>query len=118
MASSSLVEKKYIFKFIFSFRRSHVEAKRSVDVRHSARNASRIRRKLENGVHNTSFLCLTLLCARYSVKLDLLTHIFALVSRQIAASSLPPFNKQCLQNSAESEERSVLTLGSLCCVRD
>ena len=32
-----------------------------------------------------------------------------------------PLNTQCLQNSAESEERTVLTLGSLClpfCVRD
>ena len=33
----------------------------------------------------------------------------------------PPFNTQCLQNSAKIGERSVLTLGALClpcCVRD
>ena len=45
---------------------------------------------------------------------------FALVSRK-ARRWVLPLNTQCLQNSAESGERRVLTLGSLglpCCVRD
>ena len=42
------------------------------------------------------------------------------MSRQSAAMN-PPFNTQCLQNSAVSGERSVLTLGSFClpcCMRN
>ena len=37
-----LEEIKYLFKSIFSFRRSSVEAKRGVEFRHSPLNASRI----------------------------------------------------------------------------
>ena len=43
-------EVKYLFTYIFSFLRSGVEAKLGVEFRHSARNASRIRRKVGNGV--------------------------------------------------------------------
>ena len=47
---SPLDEKKYLFTFIFSILRSGGEAKRSVDFRHSTRNASRTCRKVGNGV--------------------------------------------------------------------
>ena len=46
---SLLEEMKYLFKFIFPFPRSGVQAKRSVEFRHSTRNASKIRRKVGNG---------------------------------------------------------------------
>ena len=36
--------------FIFPFLRSGVDAKRGVEFRHSARNASTVRRKAENGM--------------------------------------------------------------------
>ena len=39
-----------IYIIIFSFLRSDIEAKRVVEFRHSVRNASRIRRKVENRV--------------------------------------------------------------------
>ena len=42
-----LAEMKHL---IFSIHRSGVEAKRGVEFRHSIRNASRIRRKMEKGV--------------------------------------------------------------------
>ena len=41
---------KFLFTFIFSFLRYSAEAKRCVEFRHSTRNASRSRRKVENGV--------------------------------------------------------------------
>ena len=47
--------------------------------------------------------------------------ISSLWRRGKARRWIPPLNTQCLQNSAESGERSVSTLGSLClpyCVRD
>ena len=47
---SPLEEVKYLITFIFSFLRSGVEAKRGVEFRHSARNASRNRRKVGNGM--------------------------------------------------------------------
>ena len=43
-------EMKYLFKFICSFLRSGVEAKRGVEFRHSLHNVSGIRRKVGNGV--------------------------------------------------------------------
>ena len=46
---------------------------------------------------------------------------FSLWCRGKARRWVPPLNTQCLQNLAESGERSVFTLGSLClpsCVRD
>ena len=46
---------------------------------------------------------------RWNIYLNLYFHFFALVSRQ----SLP-LNTKCLQKSAESGKRSVLTLGFLC----
>ena len=55
-----------------------------------------------------------------NIYLHLYVQFFALVSRQSAALS-SPLNTQCLQNSAKSGQRSVLTLGCLClswCVRD
>ena len=45
---SPFEEMKYLFKFIFPFLRSGVEG--GVESRHSARNASKIWRKVENGV--------------------------------------------------------------------
>ena len=45
-----LDEMKHLFKFIFSFLRSGVEAKRGIEFRHSTRNAPRIRRKMVNEV--------------------------------------------------------------------
>ena len=70
MWGRSLLDMKYLFKFIFSFLRSGIEAKRGVEFCHSARNAFRIRRK-DSGPEclNTRFPLLTLLCAGYSVKL-------------------------------------------------
>ena len=62
-------EMKYLFKFIFSFLRSDVEAKRGVAFRHSTRNASRIRQKWGTDCLNTRFPLPTLLFAGYSVKL-------------------------------------------------
>ena len=56
---------KYLFKFMFPFLRSGVEAKRGVEFRHSARNASRIRKSerfaesRERGVLTVGSLCLT-----------------------------------------------------------
>ena len=47
---SPLEEIKYLFKFIFPFLRSSVEAKRGAEFCHSTRNASRIRQKVGNGV--------------------------------------------------------------------
>ena len=53
----------------------------------------------------------------------LLKFIFPFLRSDVEAKArlwLPPLNRQCPQNSAESEEWSVLTLGSLClacCVR-
>ena len=38
------------FKFIFSFLRSGVEAKRGVEILQSTRDASRIQRKMGNGI--------------------------------------------------------------------
>ena len=60
---------------------------------------------------------------KWNIYLHLYIHFFALVSRQseLRRHWVPPVNTQCLQNSAESGERSILTLGSLClpcCVRD
>ena len=43
-------EVKYLFIFIFSFFRSGVEAERGVEFHHSARNASRNRQNVGNGV--------------------------------------------------------------------
>ena len=66
--------------------------------------------------------------AKYDCKIDWLwvrsaleqmKHLFW--CRGKARRRVPPFNTQCLQNLAESGERSALTLGSLClpcCVRD
>ena len=48
---SLLEEMKYLLKFIFSFLRSSVEAKRGVEFCHSTRNVSRIRQKVGNGVY-------------------------------------------------------------------
>ena len=45
-----LEEMKFLLTFIFSFLRPGVEAKRSLEFRHSTRNASRTRRKVGNGV--------------------------------------------------------------------
>ena len=45
-----LEEMKYLFKFIFSYLRSGVEAKRGVEFRHSPRIASKIRQQVGNGV--------------------------------------------------------------------
>ena len=59
---------KYLFTFICSLLCSGVETKRGVESRHSARNASRIRRKVGNGVLTLGTLPI-LLCAGYSVKL-------------------------------------------------
>ena len=47
---SPLKEINYLFKCIFSFFRSGVEAKRGVEFRHSTRNACKIQRKMENAV--------------------------------------------------------------------
>ena len=47
---SSLEEMKYLFKFILSILCPGVEAKRGVEFRRSKCNASRIRRKVGNGV--------------------------------------------------------------------
>ena len=55
-----------LLKFIFTFLRSGVEAKRWVL---PTRNASRIRQKVDNGVFFTRFPLPNLLCAGYSVKL-------------------------------------------------
>ena len=60
---------KYLLKFIFSFLRSGVEAKRGVEFCHSTRNASRIRQEVGTECLNTSFPLPTLLRAGYSVKL-------------------------------------------------
>ena len=73
---SPLKEMEYLFKFIFPFLRSGVEAKRSVELPHSARNASRRRKVLLGGKWgteclNTRFPLLTLLYAEYTVKLIL-----------------------------------------------
>ena len=43
-------EMKYIFKFIFPFLRSGVDTRRSVKLRHSTRNGSKIRQKVGNEV--------------------------------------------------------------------
>ena len=58
---SPLEEKKYLSKFIFSFLRSGVEAKRGIEFRHSKRNASfvRIPQKVGNSVVTLDSLCLT-----------------------------------------------------------
>ena len=48
--------------------------------------------------------------------LNYISIFFVLVYRQSAALS-SVLNTQCLQNPAESGERSVLTLGSLCLLR-
>ena len=45
-----LQEIKYLSTFIFSFRRSGVEAESGVEFRHSIHNASRTRRKVGNGM--------------------------------------------------------------------
>ena len=42
---SPLEERKYLFKFIYSFLCSSVEAKRGIEFRRLTRNASRIRHK-------------------------------------------------------------------------
>ena len=47
---SPLEEMKYLFKFIFSFCRSGVEAKLGVEFCHLTRNASRIQQKMGYGV--------------------------------------------------------------------
>ena len=65
---SLLEEMKYLFNFLFSFFRHGVEAKRSVEFCQSARNASRIRQKVGNGL-NTKFHLSIPLFAGYSVKL-------------------------------------------------
>ena len=47
--------------------------------------------------------------------------ILSSVSKAKARRWVPPLNTQCLENSSESGERTVLTLGSLClscCVQD
>ena len=57
---------------------------------------------------------------RWNIYLNLYFHFFALVSR-LSRCWVLPLNRQCLQNSAESGECNVSTLGSLClpcCVRD
>ena len=60
---SPLEEIKYLFNFIFLFLRSDVEAKRGVEFCHSARNSSRIRRKVGNGVSFTlGSFCLPCCC--------------------------------------------------------
>ena len=46
--NTRIMEMKYLFKFIFLFLCSGVEAKQDVKFRHSAHNASRIRRKFGN----------------------------------------------------------------------
>ena len=66
---SPLEEMKYLFKFIFPFLRSSVEAKHGVEFCHLTRNASRIRQKVGNGVSYTRFPLPTLRSAGYSVKL-------------------------------------------------
>ena len=56
---------------------------------------------------------------RWNIYLNLYFHFFALVSR--LSSALGSATQHAMQNSAESGEQSVLTLGSLClpcCVRD
>ena len=50
---------------------------------------------------------------KWNIYLHLYFHFFALVWGK-ARRWVPPLSTQCLQNSAESEERSVLRLGSLC----
>ena len=52
---SPLGEMKYLFTFIFLFLYSGVEAKRGVEFRHSTRNASRTRQKVENRELNKIF---------------------------------------------------------------
>ena len=52
---SPLVEMKCLFKFICSFLRYGVEAKSSVEFRHSTRNTSQIRRKVGNGLSPSAF---------------------------------------------------------------
>ena len=52
---SSLEETKYLFKFIFPFLRSGVEAKRGVEFCHSTRNPYRIRRKVGIGVSSPAY---------------------------------------------------------------
>ena len=47
---SPLEDMKHLLTFIFPFLRSSVEVKRGVEFWHSARNAGRIRQKVENGV--------------------------------------------------------------------
>ena len=47
---SPLEEMKYLLKFIFTFLRSGVEAKRGIELCHLTRNASRMRQKVGNGV--------------------------------------------------------------------
>ena len=46
---SPLEEMKYLFTFVFSFLRSGAETVREVEFRHSARNASKLRREMGNG---------------------------------------------------------------------
>ena len=50
LVAAPLEEIKYLFKYIFSFFRFGVEAKRGVEFRHLTRNAFSIRRKMGNGV--------------------------------------------------------------------
>ena len=50
---------------------------------------------------------------RWNIYFNLYFHFIALVSNTAQCWVLP-INTQCLQNSAESGERSVLTIGSLC----
>ena len=50
LVRSPLGDMKYLFKFIFPFHRSGDKVKQGVDFSHSIRNASRILRKLGNGV--------------------------------------------------------------------
>ena len=45
---SPLQEMKYLFKCIFLFHHSGIEAKRGVEFRHSTRNASRISERAAN----------------------------------------------------------------------
>ena len=75
-------EIKFVFKFIFTFLRYGVEAKRGIEFRHSARNAFRIRGKVGIGVSKLYFPLPTLLCAGYSVKLIIIIEIHQDETRQ------------------------------------
>ena len=79
---SPLEEVKYLLLFIFSFLRSGVETKGGVEFRHSsARNVSRIRRKVGNGV---SYYQVPSAYPAVCVKLK---HFFALVTTHSATLS-------------------------------